>query len=392
MNRVVSEHLDSIAPEVLPPLERHGPARLLFIHGNILGFRTVGRLLTAYSEDRTDLDAVHVHLRWPMWMRILGKGAPFGTRGWDLSAERFLYLWGPVLSSWFRGPLDLRRFDVVHILTQGNARAMLSARRRFPHVRFALNADATALQQCEAFGFSKVAKAYSIAVERRLFEAADLVATRNAWAAESLRGDFHLPERKIHVAANSVPIPEAHRWDGVSRPTGALPRLVFVGSWRRKGGDLLLRAHQRRFADRAELHIFSKIRPQRAARNVVWHGLVPREELLGRWLPSMDVFVLPSRDDMLPWAALEACAAGLPVVASRVGAIPHIVIPGRTGALCEPGSEPSLAAAIEPLLDDAALRERLGRAARDFVREHHNPDVTYPALLDRLVALADEEV
>lgn len=391
MNRTVSEHLDQITPAALPPLEREGPARALFIHGNILGFRTVGRLLTSYCAEEENLDAVHVHLRWPTWMRVLGKSAPFRTAGWDMSAERFMYLWGPVLSRWFRGPLDLNRFDVVHILTQSNARAILRARRDFPRVKFAVNADATAIQQCDAFGFSRVAKAYSIAQERRIFDAAHLVATRNAWAAESLRDDYGIPDEKIHIASNSVPLPDAHRWDGVERETSALPRVIFVGSWVRKGGDILLREHQQRFSDKAELHIFSKVpRPDHSAKNVVWHGLVPREELLERWLPSMDLFVLPSRDDMLPWAALEACAAGLPVVASAVGAIPHFIIPDKTGALCEPGSGRSLSDAIEPLLADGALRERLGRAGREFVRVNHNPDVTYPALLARLASLPDE--
>jgi len=389
MNRVVSEHLDSITPDALPPREREGPARALFIHGNILGFKTVGRLLTSYCDDRDDLDAVHVHLRWPTWMRVLGKSAPFRTRGWDLSAERFMFLWGPVIARWFRGPLDLNRFDVVHVLTQGNARAIVKASREFPRTRFAVNIDATAIQQCEAFGFSRLAKSYSVAQERRIFEAADLVATRNAWAAGSLRDDYGVPEGKIHVASNSAPLPTAHRWDGKGRHHDGPPRIAFVGSWRRKGGDVLLRAHQTRFADRSELHVFSRVTPDRSAKNVVWHGLVDRDELINRWLPGMDLFALPSRDDMLPWAALEACGAGLPVAASAVGAIPDLVIPDRTGALCEPGSAESLARAMEPLVTDAALRERLGKAAREFVREHHDPDRTYPALLARIASLAD---
>lgn len=391
MNRVVSEHLDQITPESLPPLRREGPARALFIHGNILGFKTVGRLLTDYCAERDDLDAVHVHLRWPIWMRVLGKSAPFRTRGWDMTHERFLYLWGPVIRRWFRGRLDLNRFDVVHILTQGNARAILWAKPRYPHIRWAINIDATAEQHVRQFGFSRLPKSWYIAQERRMFAAADLIATRNAWAAESLREDYGVPEEKIYVASNSVPLREAHRWDGRDRDLGALPRIVFVGAWKRKGGDLLLRVHQERFADKAELHIFSKAPTQPAARNVFWHGLKPRDELLDHWLPSMDLFVLPSRDDMLPWAALEACAAGLPVVAAAVGAIPRLVIPGETGALCEPESTESLADAMAPLVESARERERMGRAAREFVRERHNPDVAYPGLLAKIASLAERE-
>lgn len=391
MNRTVSINMDSITPEALPPVRREGPARALFIHGNMFGFRTVGRLIESYAAKREDLDAVHVHLRWPLWMRIAGKSSPIRCAGWDLHAERYLLLWKLVMDRWFRGPLDLSRFDVVHIMTQGLALSMVEASRRHSGVRFAVNIDATAIQQCREFGFSRLAKAYSIRSERRMYEAADLVVTRNEWAAGSLRDDIGLPEGRIHVASNSIPLPEAHRWDGAAREHGALPRLVFVGSWKRKGGDLVLRAHQERFADRAELHVFSAVpSPDRGAKNVVWHGLAPREELIEKWLPSMDVFVLPSRDDMLPWAALEASAAALPVVAARVGSIPQAVIDGTTGVLFEPGDVPALGDAIERLLDDAPARRAMGEAGRCHVAENHDPDVTYPALLDRLVRLADE--
>lgn len=81
-------------------------------------------------------------------------------------------------------------------------------------------------------------------------------------------------------------------------------------------------------------------------------------------LSQSDVFVLPSLGDAYPTVLLEAMAAGLPVVSTRVGGIPEIVEDGRTGILVPPGNPTALASAISGLLDSPEKREALGRAAR----------------------------
>ena len=87
-------------------------------------------------------------------------------------------------------------------------------------------------------------------------------------------------------------------------------------------------------------------------------------------LAASDVFVLSTRSEGLPMAVLEAMAAGLPVVASRVGGLPELVLDGETGLLVPPGQPAALAVALETLLDDPALRERLGAAGRARVQTH----------------------
>jgi glycosyltransferase involved in cell wall biosynthesis len=88
-----------------------------------------------------------------------------------------------------------------------------------------------------------------------------------------------------------------------------------------------------------------------------------------RLLADADVCVLSSRSEGAPLSVLEAMAAGLPVVASAVGGVPEIVADGDTGLLVPPGDAAALAAALERLLADAALRRRLGAAGRERVRE-----------------------
>jgi glycosyltransferase involved in cell wall biosynthesis len=80
-------------------------------------------------------------------------------------------------------------------------------------------------------------------------------------------------------------------------------------------------------------------------------------------LCAFDVFALSSRYEGLPIALLEAMAARVPPVATRVGGIPEVITDGRDGLLVEPEDPESLARAISRLLDDPCLRSNIGEAA-----------------------------
>jgi glycosyltransferase involved in cell wall biosynthesis len=81
-------------------------------------------------------------------------------------------------------------------------------------------------------------------------------------------------------------------------------------------------------------------------------------------LARADVFALSSRSEGAPLSILEAMAVGLPVVASRVGGVPELVVDGETGLLVPPGDPAAMADALGRLLADAGLRRRLGAAGR----------------------------
>ncbi len=102
-------------------------------------------------------------------------------------------------------------------------------------------------------------------------------------------------------------------------------------------------------------------------------GLVDAVALPGRteirdWLRRADVFVHTSRWEGFGIVLLEAMLAGLPVVATRVSAVPEVVADGETGALVEAGDVEGVAREVSALLADPELRRRVGEAGRERAR------------------------
>jgi glycosyltransferase involved in cell wall biosynthesis len=104
-------------------------------------------------------------------------------------------------------------------------------------------------------------------------------------------------------------------------------------------------------------------------------GVTERVRLVGerydvpQLLAEADVFALSSASEGMPVSVLEAMAAGLPVVSSRVGGVPELVVDGETGILVRPGDASALAAALSSLIADPAERRRLGAAGRARAEE-----------------------
>ena len=105
---------------------------------------------------------------------------------------------------------------------------------------------------------------------------------------------------------------------------------------------------------------------------------------------SLDVFALASIDEGMPMALLEAMASGAPVVATEVGAVPKVIVPGRSGMLVRPGDAAELAQALACLIRDPALRERLAHNGKRQVHEQFSSQVmtqnycnVYGRLLER---------
>jgi glycosyltransferase involved in cell wall biosynthesis len=98
-----------------------------------------------------------------------------------------------------------------------------------------------------------------------------------------------------------------------------------------------------------------------------------RHDLQDLYLAA-DVFVLPSVSEGMPMVLLEAMGSGLPVIASGLGGIQAVVMDGENGLLVPPAEVESLALAINRLLADEVLRERLSRNGKVLIHEEYTVD------------------
>jgi glycosyltransferase involved in cell wall biosynthesis len=134
-------------------------------------------------------------------------------------------------------------------------------------------------------------------------------------------------------------------------------------------------------------------------------GLTDRFKFLGfrndapRLVQAFDVIAVPSHVEPLGNATLEAMASGRPVVGTRVGGIPEMIVDGETGLLVPAADPPALAGAISRLIQDSRLRSRMADAARARAREAFGIDVhgrrlqsCYDQLLSRHAAANDAEL
>ena len=149
--------------------------------------------------------------------------------------------------------------------------------------------------------------------------------------------------------------------------------VLVVGALERRKGHAVLLAAAARLAGRPVRYAFCGTGREADALAAAAAPLHDAVRFLGfrddvaACLAAADVVAMPSLQEGLGVAALEAMAAGKPVVASRVGGLAEAVVDDVTGLLVPPGDPAPLAAALERLAVDPALRARLGAAGRAHV-------------------------
>jgi len=172
-----------------------------------------------------------------------------------------------------------------------------------------------------------------------------------------------------------------------------------------KGYDVWLAAAERLAARQVPVHLVSVgTGPELPALEAVRDeaGLAGRVDFLGlrsdalELMAGADLFVLPSHQEGMPVALMEAMSLGLPVVASRIGGVPDIVDSGIEGILVPPGDAAALAGALEELAADVGRRQAMGRAASarsaefDVARSARTIESVYRRVLGRPAPAAVE--
>lgn len=235
-------------------------------------------------------------------------------------------------------------------------------------------------------------------VERRSIRSTRWISTTSRWMADQLRPLAH-PAARITLAGSGIP----DEFGRVQRRERDY--LLFYGRFDffQKGLDTVLDAFARiapRFPalrlvlagrGRDEQRLRSEVERLDAADRVELRPGVGRDEVLDLFSGAL-AMLMPSRLEGLPMAPAEAMAAGVPLIAARVGALPEMVDSPRTGLLVPPDDPAALAGAAESLLRDPAMRASVSAAAR-VAAERYSWDRVAREHLDfvRLVAAASPD-
>ena len=258
--------------------------------------------------------------------------------------------------------------------------AMTGLRRR-PYVLHVHGSEFSKFYHQECGAFSKWI------VRRVLERAALLLALSGQWSDELKR---IAPRAKIQTLPNAVHLHEV--------PSGPAPeaplRILFAGRiGARKGTFELLRAFARLAPDYPSAtlvcagdgegeELMQLAGALAVTKRVECPGWLSPEQMAGE-LSRATLFALPSHNEGVPMALLEAMSRSLPVLTTPVGGIPEVIENDRNGLMVPAGDVDAIEAALRRLLQSTAERARLGAAARATIAERFSLDST----IDRLAAL-----
>jgi glycosyltransferase involved in cell wall biosynthesis len=232
---------------------------------------------------------------------------------------------------------------------------------------------------------------------RRLYRAPAAVITTGQGIAELLHQRLGVPKERLHTIPTGVDLtdfsprpPDPSLAAGLHLPAGAFVfgTISVLRSW--KGHLYLLEAFKE--LRQEGLNAILLIVGEGPYRPVIEEkisalGLGGAVRLMGHqntvpeWLALMDAFVLASyANEGVPQALLQALAMGKPTVATRVGGIPEVIVPGETGLLAPPRDSRALAQAMSRLVQDESLREILSRQGLQLVASRHSLEQMADAL------------
>ena len=325
------------------------------------------RLVEALAERQVD-EGLEITVFSSSWKDRLVTGLPAGVIGVDRRVPVGLLNWlwhraeWPAVESLAPGT-----FDVVH----SPSPLLIPARRA---ARLITIHDVDFLRYPER-GAREIRRDYPV-LARAHAHRADGVVVPSAHTGDEVARELDLPRERIVVCPNGAP-----DWPTRTKPPGA-GHLLFVGTIApRKNVERLLTAYaqvRERRPDAPPLVLAGRSTPEsgptlaRLARpplagHVRHEGYVD-ERHLRKLYEAAVLLVLPSLDEGFGIPALEAMTVGVPVIAAARGALPEVV--GDAGLLVDPLDVSALAAALERMLRDHRLRDRLsvagGIRARQF--------------------------
>ena len=391
---------------------RVGKYRIAFVVGQTLGNAVYSKNLRAVVERDPEVEATWYFVDYPRWAAVRTPGSPNAERTAvtrragptgaaakrlvrrAIGGHRQYELWAAwaSVSSAKRLVRDLFYRDHDAVFFHTGSTALLSAPLIRDRAVISLDATPRVLPDSEAM-VGKPPRGPIGSGSHRLhvhaYRDAAVLLPFSEWAKSSLVHDYGADPSRIHVVPPGV---DLQSWlPGPPRESAEAVKLLFVGrDFERKGGPLLLSA----FADRLErgryeLDVVTKA-PLPSLPGLHVHNELPaNSDALRRLYSAADIFVLPTQWDTFGIAAIEAMAAGLPVVASNLNALPEIVADGVSGILVPQRDGDALADAIEQLGADPALRRRMGLEGRALAEQRFDLFANGRRVLEVLKQVAD---
>jgi glycosyltransferase involved in cell wall biosynthesis len=391
---------------------RVGKYRIAFVVGQTLGNAVYSKNLRAVVERDPEVEATWYFVDYPRWAAVRTPGSPNAARTAAtrragptgaaakrlvrraIGGHRQYELWAAwaSVSSAKRLVRDLFYRDHDAVFFHTGSTALLSAPLIRDRAVISLDATPRVLPDSEPM-VGKPPRGPIGSGSHRLhghaYRDAAVLLPFSKWAKSSLVHDYGANPSRIHVVPPGI---DLQSWlPGPPRGSTDAVKLLFVGrDFERKGGPLLLSA----FADRLErgryeLDVVTKATLPSLPGLQVHNELPANSDALRRLYSAADIFVLPTQWDTFGIAAIEAMAAGLPVVASNLNALPEIVADGVSGILVPQRDGDALADAIEQLGADPALRRRMGLEGRAVAEQRFDLFANGRRVLEVLKQVAD---
>jgi glycosyltransferase involved in cell wall biosynthesis len=225
--------------------------------------------------------------------------------------------------------------------------------------------------------------------EKKLMKRSDALIAVSKYTVDELTKLYGIKKEKIHVIYNGVDVEkfkprpnrvEMHREFGLEDD---IKIVLFVGRlYHRKGLEILLRSIPpvlKEFSNvrfvisgkgfkKKEENLRNLAKELNIENYVTFLGYVPDEKLPLLYSAS-DIFVLPAIYENFPFAILEAQATGLPVISTKVGGIPELLVDNENGFVIAPGDSTELTQRLLVLLQDAKLAKEMGDCGRKLIEE-----------------------
>jgi len=406
------------APRVAYMMSRFPKITETFILYEMLGFEEAGACVEVFPLRREKTTKMH-----PEAAAFVDRAHFLPTLSLEIIRDNIrMFLMHPVLWSgtlWtiIRANLGCRRLLVGALAVFPKcvtmARRMKQLRVTHIHAHFASHPAAAAwmIHQFSGIPYSFVAHGSDLHRDQNMLaekvrDAAIVVAISNynrQIILEKAGAEYSDKVKVIHCGVNPADFRPVKK--GSSAASQDLLHVLCIGTLHEvKGQTYLIDAARIVAANgvRLKLHLIgdgpdqemleSKVNQAGLGDLVVFEGRRDRHEII-QLLQAADILVAPSvptangRREGIPVVLMEAMASALPVISSRLSGIPELVKHEVNGLLTEPGDTAAIAAALQRLCDDDALRRRLGTAGQKTVEEHFNLAMSVRKILDYIISV-----